>query len=281
MDTKKDLLDIITVKNEAKTVLYYFYYFNHIEIFSRMNNVLKKERIIKFDLDKDEYAVINREGRLFYFKFKGSEFLIIGNNFSKKSFVYKYSAKGWHYFSKIDFIPFKVFKSNGENYFIGGQYAIGKNYYKGRLTMKSLVSIENNSTDEFYKKIKPFYSISFLTENNKIRKIYLLDREYNFIQYGSDFQIKEKDKDKRGYAMSLIANKWIVKSAFTFSNDELSFFKINEFETTPKYSEKIHGSVIFLRDGFWNDKQGVWCYIKIAVNNYYTYKLQFWSKNAF
>jgi len=281
INTNRGLLDLITLKMDDKKKHYYFYYYDHIDVFSKENNILKKINVIRLNLKTNNYFnVIEREGRLFVFEFNNMRYLVLGNNFYRKYSVYKYKENKWVFYSNINLIPFEVFESNSEKYFIGGQYEIGKNFFKNKLIMKSLNSLLNNSNEEYYKTIDSFFSISFHKDEKKIKNFYIVNKNYNFIYYGPDFEIYGKDKGRKGYAMSLINNKWIVKTSYTYGNDDkLYFSKVNDSETKIKYSSNIKGNIIFLREGLWNNKSGIWAYIKSSVNNYNVYKLQFWSKN--
>ncbi len=276
--SKKGLLDMKTRINEKGDLLYHFYYYDRIQIFKKENNVLQKKNVIELVLDKGYSPAIEPEGKLFFFNHDGNKFMVLGNNYSSKSSVFSLTDNVWKLYSKIDFIPFEIFKRNGERYFIGGKYEYGKNYFKNKLILKSINGVINNSNDEYFKSIKKFYSISFLKEGDKINSMYTIDTNYNFINYGSNFEVLGDDKGGNGFALSNLDNKWIIKTAFSTGKDKLRFFKINEIEANPKYEKNVEGEILFVNEGKWNDNVGVWIYLKTKIHSYFNYKLQFWSK---
>jgi hypothetical protein len=278
INAKSGLLDMKTMKSKQGVLLFYFYYYDHIDILVKENNMLKKKNVISLNDSKKYHPVIYREGRLFFFNYNDNEFMIVGNNFSESSIIFMYKQNKWEKYSSINFIPFETFISNETLYFIGGQYVLGKNFFKDRLVLKNVKTTLEGTKEVFYKTIKPFYSISFLKEGNRIKYMYIVDRKYNFINYGPDFQVLSNDKKKSGFVAFVWNNKWIIKTAFTVGEDVISFYKVNELENTPKYKKNIKGEVLFISNGKWSDKKGIWLYIKRKVHNYYVYKLQFWSK---
>ncbi len=278
IDAKKNLLDLKTIIKNGEN-LFYFYYFDHIDIFRKNNSVLTKKSVIKLNLDKNSLPVIKREGQLLFFNHHEKDYMVIGNNTSENSQIYIYTDNEWKYLMHIDFLPFETFFSNNKMYFIGGRYDLGKNYFENKLIMKSINGTLNNSEQGYYKTINKFYSISFLKEGDKINSMYTVDLNYNFTNYGANFEIKSKDTYKSGYAFALSENIWIIKTAFTSEKDSLSFYKINEIEKKPKYIKHIKGEILLISNGNWNNKKGIWIYFKKKMNNYFVYKLQFWSKN--
>ncbi len=278
INAKSGLLDMKTMKSKQGVISFYFYYYDHIDILVKENNMLKKKDVISLSISEKYHPVINSEGRLFFFNYNDNPFMIVGNNFSESSIIFKYENNKWEKHSLIGFIPFETFISNETLYFIGGQYVLGKNFFKDRLILKNVKVALEGTKEEFYKTIKPFYSISFLKEGDRIKYMYIVDRNYNFINYGPDFQVLSNDEKKSGFVAFVLDNKWIIKTAFTIGEDAISFYKVNELENTPKYKKNIKGEVLFINNGKWNNKNGIWLYIKRKAHNYYVYKLQFWSK---
>ncbi len=283
LDSKKGLLDMRSVVSSAESSaapLYYFYYIDRIQVFQFSSNRLKKIAVIKLNETdaSDFFPAIEVEGRLFFFTFGTDSYMVVSNNTRKNSLVYKNQQGTWESVAKIGFVPFEAFLSNNKHYFIGGQYEPGKNYFKENLVLKSIENTLNGVDEKFYKRIEPFYSISFLKENDRIVSMYTIDRKYQFINYGANFEATESNQSRFGYAFSVLENQWIVRTAYTSASDQLKFYKINEIEDKPKYEKPISGEVHFINGGQWNQMKGLWVYVKKRINNYDVYKLQFWSK---
>ncbi|MCP4146577.1 MAG: hypothetical protein GY757_02405 [bacterium] len=284
IDASKNLLDFRSVTTPAGAVKYFFFYPGKIEIFNVENSHFKKTFSFKLEWGRPYHPVLEYEGRLtvFYRENDDRLFLTVGGNFSPKSKIFTLTGNTWKEIDTADFVPMKLIRLNNSDYLVGGRYDRGKNYFTEKLLLAPFPGGKIRNMELLEKKVPYFYDLDFSTLEGKwLEAVHLVDNSYNYRLYTGDLEEKvhSGEQEKCGAALAALGGQWLVVSAYTFKDDTLNFYKIEEGSRQLVYKNPIKGQVLFISPGLWKAKNGFWVYIKKTTLNNSEYKLQFWSKN--
>ncbi len=282
-----NLLDVISLNiktaEKKRLNLVFFFYLKKISIFKFEVNSLVKIFDIPLEWGRPFYPVFEYEGKASYFEFDGKIYVTIGSNFSDKTKIFYIdpsSLKLINYgSSKI--VPISKVNINGEPKILGVKYETGKNYFKKNIYIMNLVTDDFNKNEMYEKEMINFFSISIQKNNNELNGIVLVDLNYKMKIYSGVFKELYTSKNKYGYSSTSFSNGWIVLSSFSRGSDSFNFFKIKNSIELPLYTNKTSGEIVFISEGVFSNKNGIW--VKIKENEHMDFrniKLQFWSKNV-
>ena len=291
-ETKQNLLDFKTIREPGGEERFFFYYPEEIEIYKMAGSQFKKFFSFKLKWRRPYYPVIQPEGKLSSFYRDGKLYLTAGSNFSARSKIFEFADNQWREVDSVNFVPFKLIRINNGEYLAGASYKEGKNIFEGRILLAPFRSGKLRTT-EIYEKSIPltrnsklkeslFYAIAFSLNGDDLDSIHVIDRQYRYRYFASDFEEWTGENERRGSALCALHGKWLAVSDYSETVDTLFFYKIDIGRRELVFENKINGEVIFISDGSWKKKDGFWVYVKAAIekaNPNAEYLLQFWSKN--
>ncbi|MCP4220105.1 MAG: hypothetical protein GY765_36070 [bacterium] len=281
IDAETQLLDFRTVKLPDNTDGYFFFYPEKIDGYKIDNGRFKKYSTFKLSWGRPYYPVLEKEGRLLFFSASGDNglYMSVGGNFSPRSKICRYTGGKWQEVGGSNFVPFKLMRLNDRDYLAGAAYDEGKNYFKASLCLAPFVSGKMQEDELIRKQVPPFYALDYSTVDGKwLESIHLVDTGYNYRFFAGDFEERTTESTKRGAAIAVLDNSWVVVSDYSIVNDTLYFYKIEEGSRRLVYQSEIRGEVMFLSRGAWKETQGFWVYVKKTGRNNVEYTLQFWSE---
>jgi hypothetical protein len=281
-DAKKKLLDFRTIGSKDEDVRYCFYYPEEIEMYKLEGSRLKKFFSLILKWGRPYYPVIQPEGKLSYFYIEKTLYLTVGNNFSPKSKIFEFVDNRWRESSEVNFVPFKRIRLNNSDYLVGGSYKEGENYFEGKIKLAPFRSGKLRIEEIYEKRVPLFYAMAFAVNGHSLDSVNIIDTEYRYRYFASDFEELTLESARRGSAICALGDKWLAVSDYSELVDTLYFYKINSGSKELVFENKINGEVIFISDGAWKQKDGFWVFVKLAADRktYNTeYRLQFWSKN--
>ncbi|MCP5046793.1 MAG: hypothetical protein GY940_06455 [bacterium] len=287
------LLDFKSVPDAQGSPRFLFYYPKKIELF-RMDGS-RMSRFFSYPLQwgREYYPVIHPEGKLAVFTRGDALVVTVGSNFSNtaKILVVEMAGQNWKETGTMDFVPFRRIGLNNEDYIAGARYAVGKNYFRGKIVLapfrdfeSGLLSREKKAYPYLLKDVPPFYALDFssLPQSNALDSIHLVDREYNYHYLADNFEpLTTEGSGQRGSAVCSFDGRWLAVSDFSEGYDTLYFYKIENGSRQLVFRNSVAGEIVFISDGLWKAARGFWVYLKIPKQGASTeYKLQFWSKKS-
>jgi hypothetical protein len=279
---KKNLLDFKTICESGGEERFFFYYPEEIEIYKMVGSQFRKFFSFKFKWGRPYYPVIQPEGKLSYFYRGSTLYLTAGNNSSTRSKIFEFADNQWREVDSVNFVPFKLIRINNGEYLAGASYQEGKNVFEGKIRLAPFRS-GKLKTEEIYEKSLPlFYAIAFSVNDHNLDSIHVIDKEYRYRYFASDFEEGTVENERRGSSLCALNGKWLAVSDYSESVDTLYFYRIDMGSRELVFENKVNGEVIFISDGSWKKKEGFWVYVKMKVereNINAEYRLQFWSKN--
>lgn len=280
MEATKNLLDLKTVLNPDGQYSYYFYYPEKVVAYSLTGNLLKKDFSIDLKWGRPFFPVLEYSGRLLIFQVDHSRFLTVGNNFSPKSMLFMKQNGQWQEIDRINFVPLKCIELNKTLYLAGARYEEGKNHFQNRIILLPINSGKFDKSQIFEKQIPTFYSLDFSTRNKELMSVHMVDRNYYYRFFASDFEERMVEKVKRGSSLSILNDQWLAISDYTTVADKIFFYKVENGSRNLVYETEIPEEVVFISAGAWKTNNGFWIFVKKPLEYGDDYKLQFWRKSA-
>jgi len=278
MDARQGLLDIKTVQVPSGAYQYFFYYPERIEVFKLDNNQLVKVSSLPLQWGRPYYPVLEFEGKLSVFKIKEDLFLTAGGNFSPRSQVFRFQNDQWEAFSTVEFVPFRLIQVNQQYYLAGSKYDLGKNYFVNKIFLKAMESSDFKDGKIFEKKIPEFYALDFASDKGALMSIHMIDKEYRYRFFASDFEERTTENNKRGSCLNALGGDWLAISDYSRGTDTLFFYKIENGSRNLVYQNRISGEIFFISAGRWKSFLGFWILIKRVQKNDTGFYLEFWRK---
>jgi hypothetical protein len=276
-ETKKNLMDIQSVKSVDGQTQYFFYYPDEIIIYLAKEERLEKQSSFKLKWARPFYPVLNYLGKLLLLTFKQELILTVGNNFSSYAQVLTFSNNQWLETAKIGFVPFKQLVFNQNPYLVGARYDEGKNYFKDKIYF---MPFNDPTVDSgiYEKKAFPAYAIDFSIREGQLQGVHLIDRNYNYHLLTADFAEKTPEINKKGASLGVSEGQWLAVSDYSRQTDQIFFYDISSGGQRPVYSGKIPGEIQFITAGIWQTANGFWVCIQLPQGDYVRSVLQFWGK---
>ncbi|MFC2155677.1 hypothetical protein ACFLRB_04215 [Acidobacteriota bacterium] len=281
-EAKKNLLDFKTIRESGGEERFFFYYPGEIEIYKMAGSQFRKFFSFKLKWRRPYYPVIQPEGKLSCFYRDSKLYLTAGSNFSTRSKIFEFADNQWREVDSVNFVPFKLIRINNGEYLAGASYKEGKNFFEGKILLTPFRSGKLRTEETYEKSLPLFYSIAFSVNEDNLDSIHVIDREYRYRYFASDFEEWTGENERRGAALCALRGKWLAISDYSETVDTLYFYKIDINRRELVFENKVNGEVIFIAEGSWKKKDGFWVYVKAAVGKAISnaeYRLQFWSKN--
>ncbi len=282
IEAEANLLAAATIKDAGGEDRYFFYYPAVIEIYKSEGGNFKKFSTLPLKWERPIYPAIQPEGILAYFYQGSTLYLTAGNNFSTKSKVFEFKDDRWSEIGAVGFVPFKLVKINMDQYLLGAVYQEGENYFKGKIVVAPLRGGELKTGEIYEKNVPLFYSLAFAANDGSLESIHIIDRDYKYRYFTSNFEEGAVESERRGSALAVLAGKWLAVSHYSEAADKLFFYKIDKGSRESVFENKIDGEIVFISEGTWQNAKGFWVYVKLPQdreNQGVEYRLQFWSKN--
>ncbi len=256
----------------------FFLFPERIDVYTLENNTIKKINSVKIRWGRPFYPSIEMEGNIFVYSENSQIYVFAGSNFSKYSHVFKFNENKLGQLSKLDFSVFDIVSINGKIYMAGFNYDFGKNFYNGKLYLKSFNASNLSSGEIFIKKIPDFYSASFYKKGVNFQALFLIDKNYNMRIFTDKVSDSKRIDRKYGSAIAVL-NDLIVVSDFSKANDRIKVLGINADSSTPIFDKEIFGSIKFIKEGKVGKYKGFWMLVKNNGEVSEKSKLQFWRKD--
>jgi hypothetical protein len=276
MDVGRALLDIGSIDTADGQVRYFLYFPDRIEV-HRLNGT-RMERVTTLTLTwgRPYHPAIEREGRLLVFHHGGRLYLVAGANVSPTSKVFVQEEGAWREGEGLPFVPFRLVEINDRKYLAGSRFMPGRNFYSDRILLAPLGERGLVGSGILEKRIPHFFSLDFAVSDHLLDSIHVIDRDYRYRYFASDFVERTADQDRRGASLGTLDGKWLAISDHTFGHDTLFFYKIEQGGRRPVYQNRLGGEVVFISPGSWKGRRGFWVYVKNAAKPGVEYRLQFW-----
>jgi hypothetical protein len=297
IDARAQLLDCKSFRNSKGQLRFLFFYPEKIDVFKVTGNRLDKYFSFPLNWGDSYVPVMRKEGKIAVFPTGSRVYVTVGGNFSSFSRVIVIEDDEWKELGNIDFVPLRQLESNQTHYIAGVRYAIGKNYFEGKLLLvpfedftSQRIIQEKQSYPFLEKNIEPFYDLDFATVSEghvvpHLDSVHLVNRQYNYRFLADNFEpVTQEGDQKRGASLCAFDGKWLAVSDYAQGYDTLYFYKIENGSRQLVYQNSISGEIIFITEGLWQAARGFWVCVQLTDNSTATiphqYKLQFWSKKS-
>jgi len=272
-----DILSIASLsKDEVENIFLLFP--DRIDVFVLKNNSIKKNSSVKIRWGRPYFPSIKMEGNIFMYSDNSGIYLFVGSNFSKYSHVFRLRENRLIQAEKMDFSVFNIISINDQIYMAGFNYDFGKNFYKGKLYLKSFNVSNLVAGKIFVKKIPDFYSASFHKEGMKFQALFLIDKNYNLRVFTDKVSDSNEINKKYGSALAVL-NNMIILSDFSMINDRIKILGMNSIPSTPVFDMEVSGSIKLIKKGKVNNYEGFWVIVEDNDRRSGKSKLQFWRKD--
>jgi hypothetical protein len=276
-ESKKNLMDIQTIAASNGQDQYFFYYPDEIIIYLSREMRLEKYFQFKLEWTRPVYPVLHYEGKLLLLQTKQELVLTAGNNFSPYAKVLAFRDNLWQEIPKIDFVPCKYLVLNQSPYLVGARYEEGKNYFKDKIYFMPFSDPANRS-GAYEKKAIPAMALDFSVQEGQLQAVHLIDRNYNYHLYTSEFEEKFPAPEKKGASLAALGGEWLAVSDYTRTTDQLFFYDIQNGGQRPVYTGKISGEIQFISAGVWQKIKGFWAGVRQKQDDQERFVVQFWGK---
>ena len=278
MKAGKHLLDCKSFLDKRGGLRHFLYYPEKVEIYKSEGNHLKKIESLKLKWQRPYYPVRQPEGKLFITSYQNRVFLAVGGNFSEQTKVFFQVANQWQEINPISFVPFRTISINNSLFIAGARYQIGKNYFKNVILLAPFDEKSMVKSNLLEKQVPFFYSLDFSQSENNLQSVHLVDLDYNYRFYSSDFQEQVVSQNRHGSALQSLAGYWLATSDYSLKKDRLFFYKLAEGSLRLVYENPIAGDIIFISTGIWKSHAGFWVLVNKGKGKIVNNQLQFWSK---
>jgi len=295
LDAQPNLLDVKSFLDADGQLVILYYFPEEVEIYKLQENQLKKNRTHPFKWARPYYPTLANEGKASVFLDNGMLVLTFGNNFSKVSRVLIFKNGRVDpdppnlIEADVDFVPFRHIELNGAQYIAGTRYAVGKNYFEGKLILAPYNPEWKFQDDSYLEKDVPsFYALDYATpgDSRVLTSIHIVDRSYKYKFYADNFEQLVVEGKERGASLCCFNGQWLAVSDFSSGSDRLYFYKIQGGSRNLVFENPVDGEIVFISEGAWMTAKGFWVYTcKPGAKNASSYvhadcKLQFWSKKS-
>lgn len=276
-ESKKNLMDIQSITGSDGREQYFFYYPDEIVIYLASNMRLEKDSQFKLGWTRPVYPVLHYEGKLLLLQMNQGLVLTAGNNFSPYAKVLTFRDSQWQEIQKIDFVPCKYLILNQNPYLVGARYDEGRNYFKDKIYFMPF-SDPANRTGIYEKKAAPAMALDFSVQDGQLQAIHLIDRNYNYHLFTSEFEEQFPAPEKKGASLAALGGEWLAVSDYRRASDQLFFYDIQNGGQRLIYSEKITGEIQFISAGVWQKIRGFWTGVRQERDGQERFMVQFWGK---
>jgi len=276
-ESKKNLMDIRSIDVDGGQEQYFFYYPDEIIIYLANETRLEKHSQFKLKWTRPFYPVLHHEGRILLFRSAQTLFLTAGNNFSPTAQVLTYGGGQWLEARKIDFVPFRAIELNQIPYLVGARYEAGRNFFTDKVYFMPFGD-PDEKTAAYEKKTSPAMALDFSTQEGRLQAVHLIDRDYRYRLYTSEFEEKTPLPEKKGASLAALDGEWLAVSDHSSSSDQLLFYDIRSGGQKLVYAAKISGEVQFISAGTWQKAKGFWAGVRQRADGLERLLVQFWGK---
>lgn len=278
MKVGNNLLDCKSYLDTRGGLRHFFYYPEKIEIYRSEGNNLRKTESIKLKWGRPYYPARQPEGKLFISARGNRIFLAAGGNFSATTKLFTQTNQQWRELKGIGFLPFRSISINNSLFVAGARYEVGKNFFKNVIYLAPYDETSLIDQSILEKQVPYFYSLDFSQGETNLESIHLIDLQYNYRFYTSDFEQKVVSQNKHGSALQSLAGYWLATSDYTHKQDRLFIYKLAEGSLRLVYENPIDGEIVFISNGIWKSHAGFWVLVNKGEGKIADNQLQFWSK---
>ena len=277
-ESRMGLMDIQSIAAEDGQEQYYFYYPDEIIIYSARETRLEKHFQVKLSWTRPIYPVLHPEGKLLLFRLERELVLTAGSNFSPTAKMLTYRDGQWQESRKVEFVPFRFVTLNQIPYLVGARYEEGRNFFKDRVYFMPFSSAVAGGASAYEKKTCPAMSLDFSTRDGQLQGVHVIDCNYAYRLFTSDFEEKTPLPEKKGASLASSGDEWLAVSDYSRTSDQLFFYDIRDGGLRPVYTGKISGEVQFIAAGNWQGTTGFWAGVLQQVDGMERLMVQFWGK---
>ena len=278
LDARAGLLDVQVTQGPDGQPEYFFFYPEEIVIYRVREQHLDKQSSINLQWPRPLYPSQEPEGKLSLFSDGQIRCVTVGSNFAPEAKLFRFENGTWRESDHIPFTPLKRLEINRQSYLVGGQYEMGKNFFRDNIFFLPLRDGALDKKSIYGKQVPAFYSVDFSIAEQQLQAIHLIGADYQYHLFSRDFIENPVQMPRRGSALAIQANEWMAVSDYSRVSDRLFFFDIRDGGEKLVYENKIDGEIIFMTAGVWQGQSGFWVYVRSMKNGYAAFLLQFWSK---
>jgi len=274
------LMDVCSRTEPNGQVRHYFLYPDKVEVFEWQERRMVRLLTLPLEWGRPITPARQIEGHLLVFHNQFGLWLTVGTNISKESLVFLRRAGSWESRETLDFVPIRRLVINDAPYLAGMRYASGRNYFHGGLVLMPLVEGRPDRDRLYEKPLPDAFAVDFTARDGRLTGLHLVDRDYRYRVYTTDFEDSTADERLRGAALAALETEWVALSAYTRGNDRVHFFKTKNGGVREVYEGDFPGCEIrFISPGRWEDKPGFWICLDGADQKSVRAELQFWSRS--
>ncbi|MBN1196373.1 MAG: hypothetical protein JXA62_03115 [Candidatus Aminicenantes bacterium] len=274
------LMDVCSRAEPNGQVRHYFLSPDKVDVFEWRERRMMRLITLPLEWKRPITPARRIEGHLLVFHNQVGSWLTIGANISTESLVFLRSDGNWEARGALNFVPIRHLEINDTPYLAGMRYASGRNYFHGDLVLMPLTEGRPDRDRLYEKPLPAAFSVDFTARDGRLTGLHMIDRDYRYRVFTTDFEDSIADDRLRGGALAALETDWVALSAYTRGNDRVYFFKTGDGGVREVYEGDFPGSEIrFISPGIWEDTPGFWICLEAPEKNNLHSELQFWSRN--
>jgi len=279
MESDRNLMDVCSHAEPDGSERHYFFLPDKVEVFEWRSRRMLRLLTLPLEWSRPTTPARHVEGHILVFHNNAGTWLTAGTNTSARCLVFLRRDGRWEEQEALDFVPIRHLVINDNFYLAGMRYAGGLNYFRGGLILMPLTGGRPDRSRVYEKPLPDAYAIDFSAREGRLAALHLVDREYRYRVFTTDFESSTADERLRGAALAALGTDWVAVSDYSRGKDRVFFFKSGDGGLREAYEgEFTHQEIRFISPGKWEGKTGFWICLAGTGNTDAKTELQFWRK---